>query len=909
MAFIRRAWDKYIKPNSNKYLVGGTGISSRDYLWGGLSPRQHDIIPTDMGIAQAYAGIVAVNRSVQLIVNAINALEWQIVVTDADGNEQVIDDKTSHEPKHILHRAIVAHGEHYHMPYIERLVYSNVLFDEMYSELVKEYGQVRGVRWLNPVYVEPQTLGNRIDYFRYSAQGETFTLYPDDMLYWHGYNAFDDLRGQSNTLTVLDAANIDRNLKRFIRDFFANGALPPFIFSPQGETDASLGLIDEQFKQELERQLSEWHKGSGNFFRSLVSRRPINVQSADYPDVAGQFSINADIKSEIYQAFGIPLELAGGQETRYKFGNEVYAVFMDMTIKPIVMAIEEYMNRLLRHIDPHDWDVRFQFDRAPFTILTEHDQLTASIAQSNLASTIISMNEARKQQGLEIDEHLEGLYMVGGVPVPAEELRNLWQYQYKGQYANDLGVNVSQMLPSPDGTPPHDGTPPPNADVLDDALDDIDIDEAMRNIPDKYADIDFGVTSAMREEAERGLAWRKEYGRGGTATGVARARDIINRDALPHDTWRRVKAFFDRHENNKEAEGFERGEDGYPSAGRIAWALWGGDAGQSRAESIVSQMNTADEANKSDDYHEGALKHSHACDDTCQHGLDDALASAINEMDAWRKFSMKGYKRDFDVKHIPDAIAQLLRDDISASDGNKSLIWLAVEGAKGDAVRMWGESHTERTKSAVGFRQDARRTLRATWQGDMDAQGFIDAMSAIIDDYYKEAYERGLRDAGIPREYHDRFIGWVALANTDKQWLNGFANDIVLGRDNPIAPLFTRLDMWVGEYERVYSQGLLDGSDEDYPVLIPIPPELFRRRRLKLMWRVGVAEHCRDCLNLDKRVYYADAWREASERGIFPRSRALACNGYNCKCDLFVVGEEVPVTRGAIPKLVNGVAT
>ena len=34
----------------------------------------------------------------------------------------------------------------------------------------------------------------------------------------------------------------------------------------------------------------------------------------------------------------------------------------------------------------------------------------------------------------------------------------------------------------------------------------------------------------MREEARKGLEWRKEYGRGGTSTGVSRARDIINGD-------------------------------------------------------------------------------------------------------------------------------------------------------------------------------------------------------------------------------------------------------------------------------------------------------------------------------------------------------------------------------------------
>ena len=39
----------------------------------------------------------------------------------------------------------------------------------------------------------------------------------------------------------------------------------------------------------------------------------------------------------------------------------------------------------------------------------------------------------------------------------------------------------------------------------------------------------------------------------------------------------------------KQAEGFSPGEKGYPSNGRIAWALWGGDAGKSWSEKIVKQ--------------------------------------------------------------------------------------------------------------------------------------------------------------------------------------------------------------------------------------------------------------------------------------------------------------------------------
>lgn len=92
---------------------------------------------------------------------------------------------------------------------------------------------------------------------------------------------------------------------------------------------------------------------------------------------------------------------------------------------------------------------------------------------------------------------------------------------------------------------------------------------------------------AMADEAQRGLDWRREFGRGGTEVGIARARDISNKVDLSMDTVQRMASYFARHEVDKEAEGFRPGEDGYPSNGRIAWALWGGDPGQSWANRIL----------------------------------------------------------------------------------------------------------------------------------------------------------------------------------------------------------------------------------------------------------------------------------------------------------------------------------
>jgi len=117
--------------------------------------------------------------------------------------------------------------------------------------------------------------------------------------------------------------------------------------------------------------------------------------------------------------------------------------------------------------------------------------------------------------------------------------------------------------------------------------------DAARAKPDSYK-----PTSGMVTEAKRGLAWRSEFGRGGTAVGIARARDIANGKSLPLATVKRMMSFFSRHEVDKKGTGFSPGEDGFPSNGRIAWALWGGDAGFAFARSIVARAASAKKKGK-----------------------------------------------------------------------------------------------------------------------------------------------------------------------------------------------------------------------------------------------------------------------------------------------------------------------
>lgn len=148
---------------------------------------------------------------------------------------------------------------------------------------------------------------------------------------------------------------------------------------------------------------------------------------------------------------------------------------------------------------------------------------------------------------------------------------------------HEPGEEPPPVAVAPPGAPPAPVAPPPPQ-----------ADAASRRALARFDHIDFSPPDGVREEAQRGLDWRDEYGRGGTEVGVARARDLSNGRSVSPDTARRMASYFARHEADKSGEGWSPGEDGYPSAGRIAWALWGGDPGRAWADKLTKQMDAAE---------------------------------------------------------------------------------------------------------------------------------------------------------------------------------------------------------------------------------------------------------------------------------------------------------------------------
>ena len=124
----------------------------------------------------------------------------------------------------------------------------------------------------------------------------------------------------------------------------------------------------------------------------------------------------------------------------------------------------------------------------------------------------------------------------------------------------------------------------------------------------KYDHINFKPPESVAKTAEAGLNMRKKASpsnrggldakqakKAGVGSGVQRAVNLKNRDTVSPGTVRRMKNFLSRSEKSASVD---KGKAPHEDKGRVAWNLWGGDAGKSWASKVVRQMDAADKKKK-----------------------------------------------------------------------------------------------------------------------------------------------------------------------------------------------------------------------------------------------------------------------------------------------------------------------
>jgi hypothetical protein len=101
----------------------------------------------------------------------------------------------------------------------------------------------------------------------------------------------------------------------------------------------------------------------------------------------------------------------------------------------------------------------------------------------------------------------------------------------------------------------------------------------------------FRPTLKMASNAKRGLKLRAKFKRGGTQVGVDRAHQLAERRDLSEADVKSMHAYFARHIVDKQGHEHEWSSASDPSAGYVAWLLWGGDEGKAWADRAAAKLS------------------------------------------------------------------------------------------------------------------------------------------------------------------------------------------------------------------------------------------------------------------------------------------------------------------------------
>ena len=441
-----------------------------------------------------------------------------------------------------------------------------------------ELGAPKELHQLRPDRIAIKGGGNPMpDRYEYVVNGQIRETYAVDQLngfselkhvkLWHPLDDYYGLSPMSAAAVEVDQFNMS---SKHNVNLLQNGARPSgaIIFKPQDDAGFAVNLTESQ-RQQLLTDMNNRFAGSKNAGRPMLLEgdfdwKEMGLSPKDM-DFANLKHMSA---TDIALCFGVPSQLVGVPDSQtYSNVAEARLALYEETIIPHLRKVASDLNEWL--VPMFDERLTLEFDIDSIPALSERVKRTYENVTSAVREGIMTRNEARQQLNL---EPIEG--------------------------ADDLYISAN-LFPISDGEVEKPENPINEEDLED--YDEEETDKAIALLLEEekaLSDINTTPTNSMAEEAARGLQWRKKYKRGGTTVGVARANQLMNKENLSVDTVLRMYSFFSRHEVDKQGTGFKQGQEGYPSAGRIAWALWGGDAGFSWSTKVRNQIQREREKGK-----------------------------------------------------------------------------------------------------------------------------------------------------------------------------------------------------------------------------------------------------------------------------------------------------------------------
>ena len=446
------------------------------------------------------------------------------------------DDEYEKVPDHPM-LALLANPQYGLAPtrFWSNLIIDYKLYGNCYIRKIRSSskGSVIGLQYLPAQSMQPYGDGTTaLTKWRYVNDGIPYDIALEDIIQIaYGRDPLDYRIGRSPLMACLREICTDNQASSTAYGLMKNSGLPSLLVSPDSKDDI-VDVNDDDLRT-MKKRLEDSFTGD-NAGSIAVMSSPFKVEKVSFsPSEMALDTVRHTPEERITSALGLNclvLNLSAGlQNSTYSNLAEAEQSAWNQGVIPLLKAFAESITQALLPEFPETKDGDFfEFDLHKITALKEDQDAVVLRAEKLYKAGIIDRSTAKRMVGFETDNTDEMVYHPEATSVPFS-------------------------------IPTENPMNPPTTNA----------DKSIKALPNQK----------MKDEAKRGLTWREKFGRGGTDVGINRAKQLTSGKELTEEDVLDMYSFFSRHEVDKQGDGFLPNQDGYPSNGRIAWSLWGGDAG------------------------------------------------------------------------------------------------------------------------------------------------------------------------------------------------------------------------------------------------------------------------------------------------------------------------------------------
>jgi HK97 family phage portal protein len=453
-----------------------------------------------------------------------------------------------------------------------------------------------------------------VDGYLYGVSYEKRAFFErDEVIHFKRPNPKDIYYGMGKVEAAWMAATNNQSLHDMDYHWFANKARPDWLLTVKG--DASQEEIDR-----LEAQIDSKLRGTRRTGRFLTATADIDIKPLSFSpkDMMGR----EQIVEEIAAVFGVPVSMLKANDPNLASATVGFTSWKATSVLPLMRMDEEVLNQTLLPLFGIEDDAFLAYDNP----VAADEKFETEKRRAYAAGGILTVNEVREMEGLEaVSDPAASRLLINGQPLGGQPPQPA-----ASPFAGLFGASAQprQDAALTFGTATDTKTEPLAPKVVEatetkaagrkDALGDCVSDKIPKLLDEGYeqdqavaiaysmcqgkgleeaigkaevGSIDTKPPQSVADNARRALDVREtkpESQRGMTEVGIARARDLANRANLSEDTIRRMVAYFERHQSDK--DGSTWGDQG---KGWQAWNGWGGDEGFAWAKGKVEEFDRA----------------------------------------------------------------------------------------------------------------------------------------------------------------------------------------------------------------------------------------------------------------------------------------------------------------------------